>query len=422
MSLFDRGNEPLASRLRPKSFGEIYGQDKTISILSKLKRPLSLILYGPPGTGKTSLARILRDTWNLAFFEMSATDTGTKDIKDLIKKTESLGSILLFMDEIHRFNSLQQDSFLESVEKGKIYLIGATTENPAFRINRALLSRCHVYQLKPLEKAELKKLYLRALELSPNLKLEEDSLEFISTACSGDARRFLSILELLDSIEKLDGKWTKPEIEEILSSQILEYDKNKDNHYDYISAFIKSVRGSDPDAALYYLATMLEAGEDPIFLFRRLIILASEDIGNASIYALIFAEAALSAFEKIGMPEGRILLAQVTTFLASCPKSNASYLSIDEAIRFVQNPENRKSIPLYLRNAPTSLHKKQGNSIGYKYPHQFQNAFVEEFYFPEDFKKNPPQFYFPSEAGNEKSLRERLLSIWKKTGWKKYER
>lgn len=421
MSLFSGQHEPLASRLRPRELRDILGQKDLISILNRLKRPISMIFYGPPGSGKTSIAKILSEKWKLPFFLMSGISAGVKDIKDLILQSEKIGTIVLFLDEIHRFNSAQQDSLLEAVELGKILLIGATTETPSFRINRALLSRCQIYKLNPLTESDLIELYQKAKEMNPSLEMSTDCIYTVIHSCSGDARRFLGILETLDSIVPEAGVWTAEEIERLLASQLLNYDKNKENHYDYISAFIKSVRGSDPDAALYYLACMLEGGEDPIFLLRRLIILASEDIGNASIYGLILAESALSAFEKIGMPEGRILLAQVTTFLASCPKSNASYLGLEKAIEFVRKNGKSAEIPLHLRNAPTFLHRKEGNSDGYKYPHDFPGAFIEEFYFPKEFKENPPQFYFPSERGTEKSLKERLKNLWEKQGGRKYE-
>jgi len=422
MNLFSKQNEPLASRLRPKNLEEILGQKELVNILLKLKRPVSMIFYGPPGTGKTSLAKILSEKWNLPYYQLTGVSAGVKEIKDLIQEAKKFGTILLFLDEIHRFNSAQQDSLLEAVEEGKFLLIGATTEVPSFRVNRALLSRCQIYKLNTLTEEDFYELYNRAKKLIPSLELSKECIQFIIESSSKDARRFLGILDIIDSISSEAHIWTIEEIRNLLSSQLIIYDKNKENHYNYISAFIKSIRGSDPDAALYYLACMLEGGEDPIFILRRLVILASEDIGNASIYGLILAESALSAFEKIGMPEGRIILAQVTTFLASCPKSNASYLALEKAIEFVKQNGKSKEIPFHLRNAPTFLHKQEGNAKNYKYPHDYPNGFVEEFYFPEELRKNPPQFYFPSERGSEKSLKERLKNFWEKLGWKKYER
>ena len=311
---------------------------------------------------------------------------------------------------------------MEAVESGLIILVAATTENPAFRINRPLLSRCQIYKLSSLSESELLLILDRGLEKENlGLRLDADSKNLIIHASGGDARRLLGILETLHTIETDENGWNKESIETYLSSQVFNYDRNKENHYDFISAFIKSVRGSDPDAALYYLACMLEGGEDPIFIIRRLIILASEDIGNASMQALPLAVSALTAIERIGMPEGRIILGHVTTFLASCPKSNASYKAIDEASLFIRQNSNQVTIPNHLRNAPTFLHRKEGASENYKYPHDLPDHFLTENYFPEELKNSPPQFYFPTSQGTDKNLKERLKSLWEKTGRKKYD-
>ena len=421
-NLFASGYEPLASRARPESFEDVIGQTQTIQVLKKLKRPVSMILYGPPGTGKTTLARILSKNWKLNYRHLSAISVGVKEVKDLIADARKIGSILLFLDEIHRFSTSQQDTLLEAVESGLIILVAATTENPAFRINRPLLSRCQIYKLSSLSESELLLILDRGLEKENlGLRLDADSKNLIIHASGGDARRLLGILETLHTIETDENGWNKESIETYLSSQVFNYDRNKENHYDFISAFIKSVRGSDPDAALYYLACMLEGGEDPIFIIRRLIILASEDIGNASMQALPLAVSALTAIERIGMPEGRIILGHLTTFLASCPKSNASYKAIDEASLFIRQNSNQVTIPNHLRNAPTFLHRKEGASENYKYPHDLPDHFLTENYFPEELKNSPPQFYFPTSQGTDKNLKERLKSLWEKTGRKKYD-
>ncbi|HMV42618.1 MAG TPA: replication-associated recombination protein A [Leptospiraceae bacterium] len=420
-NLFSSGYEPLASRLRPEQFEDLIGQSETIQILKKLKRPVSMILYGPPGSGKTTIAKILSKNWKLNYKHLSAISVGVKEVKELITESKKIGTILLFLDEIHRFSTSQQDSLLEAVESGQIILVAATTENPAFRINRPLLSRCQIFKLKPFTELELLQILDKALQKEGGkLELDAESKKIILNASGGDARRLLGIIEALHTIEP-EKPWDKESIESYLSSQVFNYDRNKENHYDFISAFIKSVRGSDPDASLYYLACMLEGGEDPIFIMRRLIILATEDIGNASLQALPLAVSALTALEKIGMPEGRILLGQVTTYLASCPKSNASYTAIDSALAFVRENGVNVTIPNHLRNAPTFLHKKEGASDGYKYPHDVEDHFILENYFPKELSDFSPQFYFPTNQGMDKNLKERLKSLWEKTGRKKYD-
>ncbi|TGK18612.1 replication-associated recombination protein A [Leptospira fluminis] len=418
-SLFDRS--PLPHRIRPSTFSEVIGQEKAKFQLQKFREPVSIILYGPPGTGKTTVARILGKIWNLPFVEYNAVTTGVADIKKLLEKAESGGSILLFLDEIHRFSSSQQDSLLKGVETGRLVLVGATTENPAFRITRPLLSRCQVLKLDPFEAHEMKEILSRGIShLTPSPSVSEGAREILVRYSGGDARKLLSLLEGLSlSVEpgtEISGKDT----EVFLESRVLEYDQTGESHYDVISAFIKSVRGSDPDAALFYLALMLEGGEDPIFIARRLIILASEDVGNASVYGLPLAVSGLHALEAIGMPEGRIILSHVTTFLASCPKSNASYKGISSASSFVRERGTALNIPNRLKNAPTHLHKKEGAGKGYKYPHDF-GGFTDFEYFPDDLSENPPQFYRPTRNGMEAKLREYLSGVWKKTKGKDYE-
>jgi putative ATPase len=419
--LFKNNKEPLANLLRPNSLDEILGQKKLIPILQKIKNPISLLFYGPPGSGKTSIARILCNTWKLSYKFLSATSSGVKEIKDLINEADKNGTFCLFLDEIHRFSSSQQDSLLDAVETGKLILIGATTENPAFRINRALLSRIQIFKMEKIEKDELLIIYEKIKNNFNIPNFDTEVLDYFFYTAGGDARKFIGIIELFKELYSSDTNVNLFTAKEILSSQVIQFDKSGENHYDFISAFIKSIRGSDPDAGLFYLSAMLEGGEDPLFIMRRLAIFASEDIGNASISALQLVSSAFDLIEKIGMPEGRILLAQVTVFLAGCPKSNASYRSYEDANLFQKNYGSEISIPLHLRNAPTFLHKKEGNSKDYKYPHDFQNGFIDENYFPDNLKNNPPQFYFPTDRGNDKLLKDRLKSIWEKSGKKSYK-
>lgn len=418
-SFFDR--PPLPHRIRPSVFSEVIGQEKAKAQLQKFREPVSLILYGPPGTGKTTIARILGKAWKLPFVEYNAVTTGVADIKKLLEKAESGGSILLFLDEIHRFSSSQQDSLLKGVETGSLVLIGATTESPSFRITRPLLSRCQVLKLEALGILEMKEILERGIgNLKPSPLLEEKAKETLIRYSGGDARRLLSLLEALSLSMDPGVLITETEVNSFLESRVIEYDQAGESHYDVISAFIKSVRGSDPDAALFYLALMLEGGEDPIFIARRLIVLASEDIGNASVHGLSLAVSGLQALEAIGMPEGRIVLAQVTTFLASCPKSNASYKGISSASSFVKERGTSLNIPNRLKNAPTFLHKKEGAGQGYKYPHDF-GGFTEFEYFPDDLKGDPPQFYLPTRNGMEAKIREHLASVWRKFKGKQYD-
>lgn len=419
---------PLAEKSRPKSLNQIIGHDhilsKNSSLLQQIKsqKLQSLIFWGPPGVGKTTLARVISNELNLKSISISAVTSGKKELKEIADRAEfekrnSGQSTILFIDEIHRFNKAQQDGLLHSVENGTIILIGATTENPSFEVISPLLSRCQVIKLDSLDKNQLKEIVLRAIksdDIFSRLKVKLSGIDKLISLGGGDARKTLNLLEVCFNMVQAKNKSvdiTSELVKKAAESNVLYYDKKGDYHYDTISAFIKSVRGSDPDAAIYYLARMLEAGEDPMFIVRRLIILASEDIGNAEPYALSLATAAMQAVHNVGMPEARIILSQVTTYLASCPKSNAAYLAIDAAIRDVkENPD--LPVPLHLRNAPTKLMKDEGYSDGYKYPHDYPQHFVNETYLPDKLKTK--RYYFPTELGREKTLKERLLMLWKK--------
>ena len=416
---------PLAERVRPKNLEEFYGQDKLVGDGKPIRLMIendalsSFILWGPPGSGKTTLAKIIAEKTKADFYQVNAVSSGVKDLRRVIEIAEQnrlmKKKTILFIDEIHRFNKAQQDALLSSVETGLIYLIGATTENPSFEVIPALRSRARVYILDDLGKSDLQKILDTALRndvFLSTLKIEYIDVDYLLYLSGGDARTLLNVLEssVVQEIESEPIKITKEVLENVVQRKNIFYDKAGEEHYNIISAFIKSVRGSDPDAALYWLARMLEGGEDPLFIARRLVILASEDIGNASPNGLVLAGAAFDAVHKIGMPEARIILAQCVTYLASAPKSNASYMGIKNAEREVKN-NNLYPVPLHLRNAPTKLMKDIGYGKTYKYAHDFENNFVAENYLPKELEGK--QFYFPTENGQEKNLKERLKFFWK---------
>jgi putative ATPase len=428
---------PLAERVRPKSLEEFQGQKSLVGKGMPLRLMIesdnlsSFILWGPPGSGKTTIAKIIAAQTNSDFHQINAVSSGVKDIRNVIEVANNNKALkqrtILFIDEIHRFNKAQQDALLNSVESGTIILIGATTENPSFEVIPALRSRARVYILEDLTKDDLNNILNYALEKDEFLhsyRIESIDREFLMYLSGGDARILLNILEAA-VIQEMNKpvkdearqpiRITKDILENIVQKKNIIYDKGGEEHYNVISAFIKSVRGSDPDAALYWLARMLEGGEDPLFIARRLVVLASEDIGNASPNGLVLANAAFEAVNKIGMPEARIILAQCTTYLASQPKSNASYLGIESAYSDVKN-KPLFNVPLHLRNAPTKLMKDIGYGKEYTYPHDFENHFIYENYFPDEMKGT--QYYHPIEIGLEKKLRDWLKFLWK--GKKKY--
>lgn len=417
-------NFPLAERMRPKKLSEIVGQEHLIGsgkILSKFidnKKIPSIIFWGPPGVGKTTIANAIANELDYNFQSLSAVESGVKDLRQIIataeQKIKQDKKTILFIDEIHRFSKSQQDALLHSVEKGIVTLIGATTENPSFEVNSALLSRSRVYKLNSLSEINIINLIENAINndiVLKNYKFEIDDINYIAKLSAGDARTALNLLEASISYSSEDKiiKLTKEVIEEIISQKLLLYDKNGENHYDVISAFIKSMRGSDPNAALFWLARMLESGEDPKFIARRMVVFASEDIGNADPGALNLAISVFRACEIIGMPECRINLAHGVTYLTSAPKSNASYLGIEKAFQDVRKSEDI-SVPLKLRNAPTKLMKDESYSKDYKYPHDYENHFIKEKYFPDNMERK--NYYEPTEMGLEKKIKERLERLW----------
>ncbi len=421
------GASPLAERMRPKTFeefagqGHLVGQDGVIRRMLERSSIRSMILWGPPGSGKTTLARLLATRLNADFVQINAISSGVKDLREIIDAAEKSRSIgrrtVLFIDEIHRFNKSQQAALLKSVENGTLVLIGATTENPSFEVISPLLSRSSVYVLESLTREDLAALLDRALEEDEIIKgtsVTPDAREELITQSGGDARVMLNTLEVAYDISDFGeggAVITRDLVREAYQTHHYRYDRAGEEHYNTISAFIKSVRGSDPDAAVYYLARMLEAGEDPKFIARRLIVLASEDIGNAEPYALTLATAAFTAVDYVGMPEASLILAQAATYLSSCPKSNASYMAIQSAFSEVRRRPG-VAIPMHLRNAPTKLMKEIGYGKEYKYSHDSPDHFVEQNFLPDELKD--AVFYEPTDIGREASLRKYLESKWKK--------
>ena len=423
-ALFESYLPPLAERVRPKTIDEFCGQGHLLDkgkILHRLMdqaAPFSIIFWGPPGTGKTTLARMIAKSTDAKIKELSAVSSGVKDLREVISLGENNREMgvktILFIDEIHRFSKSQQDSLLRAVEDGTITLIGATTENPSFEVISPLLSRCRVLTLKPLETDHLMKIldsvFSQDVIMSKgSITIGESEKELLVQSSSGDARKMLNTLESAHNLKGGKGHITKEILDEAIQSKTMIYDKQGEYHYDTISAFIKSVRGSDPDAGLYWLAVMLEGGEKPEFIARRLIILASEDIGNADPNGLTLATSGFQAVHMIGMPEAALVLAQVTTYLASAPKSNASYKAIKAATKAVKE-SGTPSVPLHLRNAPTDLMKDMDYGKNYKYPHSQPDHFVDENYFPNG---NQQTFYNPSNQGREDWIKKRLKTLWK---------
>ena len=419
-------NTPLAERMRPKTLADYYGQEHLVgpqgSLTQMIKNGVfpSLIFWGPPGTGKTTLAQLLALEKERPFYQLSAINAGVKEIREIIQKAENSGGLfsgkspILFIDEIHRFSKSQQDSLLNAVEKGIVTLIGATTENPSFEVINALLSRCQVYTLNVLAKEALEKILKHALNKDTLLKgydlkiVETDALLELS---GGDARKLLSLLELvLQAQQTKTIELNNALVFETVQTQTVLFDKNGDFHYDIVSAFIKSIRGSDPNAAVYWLARMIEAGEDIKFIARRMLILAAEDVGIANPTALVLANSTFQAVATIGYPEGRILLSECALYLATSPKSNAAYKAIDTALEKVKATGNLQ-VPLPLRNAPTQLMKEMGYGTGYKYAHDYENQFAEQEFLPEELKGT--KLYEPGGNPKEKNIRDFLKIRWK---------
>jgi putative ATPase len=418
-------NQPLAERLRPTSLNDYIGQkhlvgeDAVIRKMITSGRLSSFILWGPPGVGKTTLAKIIANTMNRPFQMLSAINSGVKDVREVIEKAKnnrffSAQNPILFIDEIHRFSKAQQDSLLGAVEQGIITLIGATTENPSFEVISPLLSRCQVYVLKSLEKDDLLELLNRAIDTDIDISKKEIVLEEVEALLrfsGGDARKLLNVLELvLNASEDERIVITNEMVTEKLQENLALYDKNGEMHYDIISAFIKSIRGGDPDAAVYYLARMIEGGEDVKFIARRLLILSAEDVGLANPNALLLAQSTFDAVHKIGMPESRIILSECTIYLATSPKSNSGYSAIDEAIAEVKL-SGHLPVPLHLRNAPTKLMKQLGYGKEYKYAHSYEGNFVDQDFLPE--KISHKRFYKPQNNPAEEKILERLRLWWK---------
>ena len=413
-------NMPLAERVRPQLLEEFIGQEHLVAPGKVLEQMIrsgkghSILFWGPPGVGKTTLAQIIARSLNMPFFTLSAIDSGVKDVRAVIELARKSGHALLFIDEIHRFNKAQQDSLLGAVEKGIITLIGATTENPSFEVISALLSRCQVYVLQPLNEDHLMALVAQAMHKDKWLAeqhLDIKEWEALMQLSGGDARRLLNLVELIAASLPADNKAvTNDLVQDIVQKKMALYDKTGEQHYDIISAFIKSLRGSDPNAAVYYLARMIEGGEDPKFIARRMVILASEDIGNANPNALLLATSCFQAVELIGYPECRIILSQAATYLACSPKSNAAYMAISDAQAIVAKTGDL-SVPLTIRNAPTGLMKKMDYGKGYKYAHQFEGNFADQEFLPDSIKGT--KLYDPGNNAAEARMREYLKNCWK---------
>ncbi len=417
---------PLAERMRPSVLDDLVGQEHLTGKGSILRAAIeqgkipSMILWGAPGVGKTTIANIIAHTLKAPYFQLSAISSGVKEVREVIESAKETSGAILFIDEIHRFNKGQQDALLGAVEKGIITLIGATTENPSFEVNSALLSRCQVYVLKPLQEAGLIELLKHAIEKDEELKKKNIALketEALINISGGDARKLLNLLELVaDSQQSKNGvEITDQLVMSVAQKKIALYDKSGEQHYDIISAFIKSMRGSDPNGAVYWLARMIEGGEDVKFIARRMLILASEDIGNANPNALLLANATFDAVNKIGYPESRIILSQCATYLASSPKSNAAYMAIGEALAAVKQ-HGDLPVPLHIRNAPTKLMKDMDYGKDYKYSHSYEGNFKEQEYLPE--KIAGTTFYDPGNNARENELRKSLKEKWgKKYGY-----
>ena len=416
-------SEPLAERMRPRTLDDYVGQKHLVGPNAVLRnmidagRITSFILWGPPGVGKTTLAQIIANKLQTPFYTLSAVTSGVKDVREVIEKAKgnrffNSASPILFIDEIHRFSKSQQDSLLGAVERGIVTLIGATTENPSFEVIRPLLSRCQLYVLKPLEKDDLLRLVNRAISTDVELKKKHIELKesgALLRYSGGDARKLLNILDLVVEAAGDDVVITDELVESRLQTNTLAYDKDGEMHYDIISAFIKSIRGSDPDAALYWLARMIAGGEDPQFIARRLVISAAEDVGLANPNALLLANAAFDAVMKIGWPEGRIPLAEATVYLATSPKSNSAYLGVDAALAKVRETGNL-SVPLPLRNAPTKLMAELGYHDGYKYPHDYPGHFTAQQYLPDELKD--ARFWFGQHSAAEEKLNKQMKDCW----------
>ena len=409
----DKKYQPLAERMRPQTLAEFAGQEKILrgtlgKMISEGQTP-SLIFFGAPGTGKTTLAKIIANTTKSNFVKVNAALSGIAELRGIVKEAQDQRKFygkqtIFFIDEIHRFNKGQQDFLLPYVEDGRIILIGATTENPFFEVNAALLSRVKIVRLEKLSTADIKKILLRAVDTEKFI-VEEKALDIIADFADGDARMALNLLEQASFSEKISVET----LGELLGEKIRRYDKKGDNHYDTASAFIKSMRGSDPDAAIYYLAKMIDGGEDIKFIARRIVICAAEDVGNAAPQALILANAAAQAVQFVGLPEARIILAQAVTYIAAAPKSNAAYLAIDKALADVKKFQGE--VPKHLRDTSYKGAKTFGHGVGYKYPHDFENHFVRQQYLPD---KISAHYYEPTAQGAEAKIKQRLENLWRR--------